>query len=102
VVEPRLDAVREFPRFGLFLPYAAFEAGRVRTWLVLADLDCARSWVHSYKPGSAATPVNREIVLIALARVRLASGAPADFVRTFVEVCERVAEVIVRAPFSMK
>jgi LuxR family maltose regulon positive regulatory protein len=52
-----------------------FEADRVKTYLACGDIASAEAWIHEYKPGKAETPVNREVELISLARIRLAAGA---------------------------
>jgi LuxR family maltose regulon positive regulatory protein len=53
----------------------SFEADRVKVFLARGDIASAEAWIREYKPGKAEDPVNRELELISLARVRLAAGA---------------------------
>ncbi len=74
--QEELAKVQSLPRRALIhatlLPI--FEADRVKTYLACGDSAAAEAWMREYKPGKAASPVNREVELICLARVRLAAG----------------------------
>jgi LuxR family maltose regulon positive regulatory protein len=74
--QEELAKVQGLPRRALvwarLLP--SFEADRVKTYLARGDIASAEAWIREYNPGKAETPVNREVVLVSLARIRLAAG----------------------------
>lgn len=74
--QAELEKVESLPRkalvFSTVVP--SFEADRVKIYLARGDIAAAEAWVHTYRPGKAEGPVNREVELATLARVRLAAG----------------------------
>ena len=71
-----MEKVRLLPQRALvwatLLP--SFEADWVKVLLAAGDIASAEAWIREYNPGKAATTVNRETELVAMARVHLAAG----------------------------
>jgi LuxR family maltose regulon positive regulatory protein len=68
------------------------EAERVRVFLGLGDLEHALSWVETYRPPQAAGPVNRDLELLALARVLAASSRPDESLQLLEQLIARAEQ----------
>jgi LuxR family maltose regulon positive regulatory protein len=73
------EIVRTSPVHKTILPL--YEAERVRIFLALGKVSQAIAWLHDYNYDDEDSPINREVIMIARARILLAQG-------NYSEACE--------------